>query len=833
MPFVVLIMLFSAAIAGGSAGGGGGGGGGAAASVSGAGGGGSSGGSSSSYTVTAAEANIYRTSEYNAQWGLEEIHAAEGYAALAKNGKAVGGNDVKIAITDTGIRSTHREIAANFDAADSWNYYYDNNDYSDIEGHGTHVASLAAGVKDGVGMQGVAFDAKIISSRIFNDSANSISIDAVSDAAAKGARVINASWKYGSYDSYNGGGSGEDANDATIINSFKAAKNLDSLIVVAAGNDGDNAHNGQASWQDHNYISNPKPSKPALFANNADLAGYVLAVGSVNSDGSISDFSNNCTVAKNYCLVAPGGFQIGSGNQVFGATNLGDAVYDSGQGTSYAAPQVSGAAAVLMAAWPALHANQVAQILLTTATDLGAVGVDDVYGRGLLNLYEAVKAQGNNVLGYGSSINDFSGSDVRKSSFISDPIFGDALLKNVAPKLENAVFFDDYGRDYKAFLENKISARTSYNIPTLDYLAFNNFNSRSIPLRFGAGKQSQLKFNFSEYKNGNEAANFYGLKYLVVDRAKDPQSGLGRGFSFVQNSLEIDRNLKFGFSFNVDEISVLEQDSFGNFGFISTNNFASNPYQYFLQGATANILNTKKFNQFFTKKDFYEGKFSARFSYQNSYNSNALLSGIGNKQNQNFDFTFGAKPNDGGKFLFSFGSLTEFNNNFLNSQSLGAFALGSNVKTSYFKIATSHAITKNLSILSSISEGVSTVAGNQYSVFQNFSNLRSRSSSLAVVYDNFYNGKVGFSYSEPMRLYSGKVNVKVPTAVAANGNISFYDTTASLVPHGKEQDFEVFYFRNLNKNSVLKFNLLMQKQAGNFKDAPNSYMLWCSFARGF
>ena len=114
------------------------------------------------------------------------------------------------------------------------------------------------------------------------------------------------------------------------------------MVVIAAGNDGDNYSDGQDSDKDSAYVSNPKPAKPALFANNSDLAGYVLAVGAVDDAGRIADFSNICGVAKNYCLMAPG-------VDITGAypTTIFSSGYAIGDGTSQAAPHVSGAAAVL------------------------------------------------------------------------------------------------------------------------------------------------------------------------------------------------------------------------------------------------------------------------------------------------------------------------------------------------------------------------------------------------------------------------------------------------------------------------------------------------------
>ena len=90
------------------------------------GGGGGGGGGSVSATAAAiiyntkypsTNAEYYRTAEYNAQYGLDTINAAEAYASLANQGLEVAGNGVKIGIVDSGIQADHIEIAANLDSA--------------------------------------------------------------------------------------------------------------------------------------------------------------------------------------------------------------------------------------------------------------------------------------------------------------------------------------------------------------------------------------------------------------------------------------------------------------------------------------------------------------------------------------------------------------------------------------------------------------------------------------------------------------------------------------------------------------------------------------------
>jgi hypothetical protein len=834
--FLVLILLVVGGAAVGTGaivnGGGGGGGGGAVAAAPVV---------NPAWIVTQQQADAYRTPEYNAQWGLEDIHAAEAYADLAKNSKPLAGLGVKVGIDDQAVLLTHQEIDAN----NNGSYISPTNVVGD---HGTHVASTAAGVKDGVGMHGVAFNAQITSYDFFSsfDGLNSNTIG-ISALAADGADAINMSWHFcpngcGNPTLINVGDANYTAYYNFLAPEFDAAKNSNSgkgtVLAVATAND-----------------ALTSPDIPSIFSQDARLGGIMISVAAVDSNNSIASFSNRCGAAENYCLAAPG---VG----IFAAVASSDSSYGLMSGTSMATPHVTGAAAVIRAAWPFLTAAQTVQILLRSATDLGAPGVDPIYGHGLLNLYAAVQQQGSNFFAYGTSVNS-SFYDLRYSSMTTSPIFGDAFATKVAPQLNSAVFFDDYGRDYKAFLGNKISAQPVVNGISLQNLAFNNSASRTIPLNFG--ERNQFKFNFSSYKNSDSknsssfnsaspssvhnGANVFGLKYVVLDNSKDQSSAVNNSFSFVRNSSDIVPNLKLGFAFNTDQISALNQNEFGNQGFILQNNLASNPYQSFFNtnSSTANtgiftnsasgFASSRKFNQFFVDKGFFNNQLQTKFSYQSSYESAQVNTGFGKKENEAFDLglSFNPKTNffghefNAGKFMVSFGNLNEFNNNMLNSKSLGAFGTGSNVKTSYAKISSSQALTKNLFLLASISDGRTKIDGNSQGIFRSFNDVRTSSSSVALIYDNFFGGKIGASYAEPMRVYRGTVNVDVPVARDNAGNVTRYQATASLVPNGKEKDYEIFFSRNLSSNSEIRFNFLTQRERGNIKNAPVNHLGFVQF----
>ncbi|GAB3353803.1 autotransporter domain-containing protein [Lysobacter tyrosinilyticus] len=283
--------------------------------------------------------------------------------------------------------------------------------------HGTHVAGSMAANRDGVGSHGVAFGANITTSRLFSNSytdlmsllgaeGESYSIGPGSEAvasmyeqmAAQNVRAINHSWGLSQEPTtieemdalYNSEGGAEyfaTYTDASIDHGM--------LQVFAAGN-GDGAIAGV-------YATLPR------WVREAEK--YWLSVVNVNNTGSIDGSSSICGQTRDWCLAAPGTDITSS---VVGGAIEGEEIRDEEgnfigldvtaehpeygyadyTGTSMAAPHVTGALALLMERFPYLDNPQIRDVLLTTATDLGEAGVDDIYGWGLMDLRKAIEGPG-------------------------------------------------------------------------------------------------------------------------------------------------------------------------------------------------------------------------------------------------------------------------------------------------------------------------------------------------------------------------------------------------------------------------------------------------------
>ena len=154
------------------------------------------------------------------------------------------------------------------------------------------------------------------------------------------------------------------------------------VIVESAGNNGSvsalSTARGCTAWGGRNSASSCTDVHFALDANYYDALDRTIFVGAYDSDTLyLTDYSVSAGLAADHFIVADG-------------TSL----LDTGRGTSYAAPRVTGAIGLISHKFPELSAQARKGLILDTATDLGATGVDGVFGHGLLNVTNALSPLG-------------------------------------------------------------------------------------------------------------------------------------------------------------------------------------------------------------------------------------------------------------------------------------------------------------------------------------------------------------------------------------------------------------------------------------------------------
>ncbi|MEJ0024871.1 MAG: S8 family peptidase [Rhizomicrobium sp.] len=289
-------------------------------------------------------------------WWMASVHWSPALTQI----QGLGSNSV-IGVLDANFTSDNSGVANLIFAGGYQNYSND---------HGAAVASLIAAKHDGQAIMGIAPNSTV---EVYNpfDQTGTASWADVSQGIytlyKKGAYVVNASLGVP--------GSVLSSDWAKILNSPQLSnRNHDLVLVKAAGNDGI-TQTANVPW------------------TGGQAPDNLLLVGSVGPTDQISWFSNtpgeSCILVNGICreqnklkyryLVAPGELILVSDNHG-GVTRM--------TGTSFAAPLVTGAVALLQDRWPWLqqHAEETVQIILQSADDLGAPGVDPIYGWGKLDI---------------------------------------------------------------------------------------------------------------------------------------------------------------------------------------------------------------------------------------------------------------------------------------------------------------------------------------------------------------------------------------------------------------------------------------------------------------
>jgi thermitase len=283
------------------------------------------------------------------QWGLSRIKAPRAWDVAT-------GVDTVVAVLDSGAQMNHPDLNGAY--LDQWDYFHNDAVGEDDMGHGTHVSGVAAAfTNNGRGIAGTAPDAFLFNYKVCTQQQGcpiSAQIPAITDAADMGADVINMSLA----------GYGRSDAQARAVN---YAWNSGTVVVAAAGNDATN-----------------QPAYPAAYTN-------AIAVSGTDFQNGDSDFSNYGSWVD---VAAPAGELQGplsaARYQILSTypTYFNISGYVSLSGTSFASPMVSGVAALL--ASQNRSAAQIRKRIQSTATDIGPLGRDNLFGTGLVNARAAV-----------------------------------------------------------------------------------------------------------------------------------------------------------------------------------------------------------------------------------------------------------------------------------------------------------------------------------------------------------------------------------------------------------------------------------------------------------
>ncbi|WP_407655474.1 autotransporter domain-containing protein [Burkholderia alba] len=311
----------------------------------------------------------WRTPEFVKEWGLGAMHAEYAYAA------GFTGANITIGVLDSGYYAQHPELPAgrfipvSSDGVSGMLNSRNNN-------HGTLVAGVVGGARDGVGMQGVAPDAKVffgntnatdgflfgVSDPKFPTSDAKYFSDVYDALAAKGVKIISNSW--GSQPSNENYSTAEKVIDAYKLHEGVRSKTgqgtwLDAAAKVSRDGVINNFSSGNSGYDNASLRGSYAYFHPELEGHWMTTTGYDQLSGQVY---------NRCGIAKWWCVMAPTGVPSTSYSGPSSAPT--GATYANFNGTSAAAPHASAALALIMERFPYMTSEQALSVMFTTAQNM-------------------------------------------------------------------------------------------------------------------------------------------------------------------------------------------------------------------------------------------------------------------------------------------------------------------------------------------------------------------------------------------------------------------------------------------------------------------------------
>ena len=302
--------------------------------------------------------------------------------------------------------------------------------------HGNTVTSIATGP--------IAPDAVVTQYKITDEKLNFLPYEKIGTIIdSTSANIYNASWEI--TNRYATQAKTRKQFEAYTHKNFtdaltRAAVERDAIFVWAAGNSGA-------------IESNALSAAPIAIP---ELNGHFINVVAWDSQtGALAEFSNACGITKNYCITAPG-------------TDIRAGKYATVDGTSFAAPIVSAAVATIREAFPYMKSTQITELLFTTARDLGEIGIDSIYGHGMLDLERATRPVGTEL--------------VAISDTMTQPLQTARIAAPVGNKIKSAnltfAYFDSFGRAFTKPLNDNIRTKN----PGRAFDRLNKFNHRSVQI---------------------------------------------------------------------------------------------------------------------------------------------------------------------------------------------------------------------------------------------------------------------------------------------------------------------------------------------------------------
>ncbi|AUW57344.1 peptidase S8 and S53, subtilisin, kexin,sedolisin [Sphingobium sp. SCG-1] len=361
--------------------------------------------------------------------------------------------------------------------------------------HGTAIAAIIAGKKDGSGTMGVAPDAQIAVLRTSDYNVDTKTevlthdAEALDYASSVGIKIINRSLTSQGF-------------NVSIRNAVERYAVGGGLLVNAAGNQ------GSADPTD------------AVNVNNANRDAWLFVVAldpTSQSTYALASYSNKAGTLADRTVTSPG----------TNYTTRVDGSVSAFSGTSSATAQVSALAALIVSKWPQLSGVEAGNVILSTARDIGDPGVDTVFGHGLIDA-EAALSPVNPVISNGS-----------KQTLLAESVMvvPEALnTSSIQTALSQVTILDEYGRDFSGSVASMVVKPGSGNATWL--------RRRIAQMASGGGSSFNLgklqgSVNYATYRYGMDRSEVRSVMRAGEINYQDGRTGYHVGIN-AGDSLQSD-----------------------------------------------------------------------------------------------------------------------------------------------------------------------------------------------------------------------------------------------------------------------------------------------------
>lgn len=723
--------------------------------------------SSDEFKAADANCKFYGCASSGASGGNKQSQAFELHNVHFAHSAGLTGTGQLVAVVDNGFRITHREFTGKT---------IHQTGTLPIRDHGTHVASLIAANKDGLGMHGVAPDADLHLTAINQSGDPYLDIPNVTAgtlaAATLGAVAQNNSW-------------GFEVSASTLRNHLNSnpdhsvAEGLTATLGYSKS-DWQSYLNALDSFQqggvivwalsnDENMSSGDAMAALPYFDTRLREAWIAVANGyfQVDGNGNITDavrLSAACGLAASFCIAGDGTTTAASADT--------DISYDSGTGTSYVAPQVAATIALLAEAFSDLTPAEWTKRVLASANNswFATEGVafngtvdfgngvthsySDEWGHGVLDLKAALSPIGSVAILSGESVTESTRIALSDSAISTPSTFGDGLAS--ALRGQEMAVFDALNRSFAVDAGNFVQPQAATLVPEL-------LEEVRLP-RDAAGRAQLAALGRGPALESGTMVHMTG----GLDRLMNGSGAIGGG-------------------------SVLS-----------------------LAGEAVAVTSSHALGEMMMTAYGFAGEHGA---------ASGAVSGGGLSL---------AVPAGAGSITFGFGQLAE-QGGVLGLVSSEAFDLGSGSALTTVNLGVEQQVTAGLKAFGRFEYGAASPAGaTSGSLVASASDIRFAGVQLGAVATGMVtdNDSLTFSVAQPMRIESGTVQMAMPIGRTADGTVVQREMEAGLAPSGRELDLGLSYAVTLPNEAGLKLGIEYALDAGHVRGA-SAFAVAASFGQSF